>query len=209
MHYVPGFGTGDAKIDTTWPLPSSKFALFVLYKCLRKLRRHKHVHFTDGEAKARWGHTPGSAEVLDGTPTFFFQIQCPAYSFIDWHDWDETQRGFGWPKGNHSRCLRTLKLVLTHYEHPNAFHFYFSSRCLAPCRRSCVQSGLSDTLQEWLKCSLKNSSLLIVFWNDPMWGKGLGLFEAASLRTLATGVVKCSQKYCLAWKPLSMQMSHW
>ena len=169
---MPVSSSGDAKINTIWPLLSSKFALFTFYKHLRKLCRHKHVHFIDEEAEAGWGHIPGSTKVKTGTPTFFLQVQCSAHSLTHWHDWDETQRGFGWPKGNHwgqPQCLRTSKLafdpVLTSQCIPFSFFIQMFSTVWT---HLWFQSWLSDTLQELLKCSLKNCSLLIAFWNDPV-----------------------------------------
>ena len=38
---MPVFSTGDAKINTIWPLTSSKFVLFIPFKHLRKLCRHQ------------------------------------------------------------------------------------------------------------------------------------------------------------------------
>lgn len=126
--------------------------------------RHKHVHFTDGEAEARWGHTPGSAKVLNGTPTFFFQVQCLAFSLIYCHDKDETQRGFGWPKGKHSRCLKTLRLAFDLLLTSQCISFLFLIQVFSTMYTQLwSQSGLNDTLQEWLKCSLKTFLFRLYF----------------------------------------------
>lgn len=67
-------------------LPSSKFALFVLYKHLRKLCGHKYVPLTNEEAEAEQGHTPESVKVKTGPPNFFLQVQGSAHALIHRHD---------------------------------------------------------------------------------------------------------------------------
>lgn len=68
-------------------LPSSNLLYLSFIKTLVNCAGiNRYVHFIDEEAEAGQGHTPGSAKVKTGSPTFFLQVQHSAYFLIYWHD---------------------------------------------------------------------------------------------------------------------------
>lgn len=203
----PGFGAGDAKINTTWPC----LVQHLLYLFFKNLENCAGIRMSISQMGS-WGWARSHQEIpKSGLATFFLQVQCSAHTHIlarlRW-----APKGVWMTQEQPLKCLRTPKLALDPVLMSQATPFlFFIQRFSTRYTQLWSQLGLNDTFQELLKRSLKKTILFncVLKWSNGE--KGWGLFEAAlaSLRTWATGVVKCSQKYCLAWKPLSMQMSHW
>lgn len=188
---MPLFRSKSTKENSIWPLPCTKFVLFIPRQLHRSPIDICVSEVTDEEPEGAWGQTPGNTQVKINTLAL---CQCSVQSLICWYNWEESKKTCGWLS---DRVEGTLKVegLSPSPTISSLSAFIFSADVQRHAELATLSVGTEWRLAGIIKMPIEKLSSSR--FEMIRLGKSLGLLEAASLKTLVTGVVKCSQN--IAW----------